>query len=63
MFKIERNTTNFTTYQRLHLHNGIETILYSKKENNKVVHAIYEKDDKFEYCFFIFCYIGFFQKK
>jgi len=51
MFKIERNTTNFTTHQRLHLHNGIETILYSKKENNKVIHAVYEKDDKFEYCF------------
>jgi len=51
MFKWERNTSIFTTHERLHLHNGIETVLYSKKEKNKVAHAIYGKDKKFEYCF------------
>lgn len=51
MFKWERNTSIFTTHERLHLQNGIETVLYSKKEKNKVAHAIYEKDKRFEYCF------------
>ena len=51
MFKWERNTSIFTTRERLRLHNGIETVLYSKKEKNHVTHAIYEKDKKFEYCF------------
>lgn len=51
MFKVERNTSNFTTYERLHLHSGIETVLYSKKEKNIISHAIYEKDKRFEYCF------------
>jgi hypothetical protein len=60
--EIERDTTNFITHQCLVLHNGIEIILYSKKENNKVIHAIYEKDDKFEYCFFSSVTSAFFKK-
>ena len=51
MFKIKRNPSFFTTQERLHLHNGIETILYSKKEKNKITHAIYEEDKDYEYCF------------
>jgi len=62
IFKINRDTSDFTTYQRLYLHNGTEIILYSKKENNKVIHAIYEKDDKFEYCFFSSVTSAFFKK-
>jgi hypothetical protein len=51
MFKIKRNPSFFTTQERLHLHNGIETVLYSKKEKNKITHAIYEEDKNYEYCF------------
>lgn len=62
IFKINRDTSDFTTYQRLYLHNGTKIILYSKKENNKVIHVIYEKDDKFEYCFSSSVTSAFFKK-
>lgn len=51
MFKAGRNHSIFTTRERLRLHNGIEIILYSKKEKNQITHSIYEEDKNYKYCF------------